>query len=229
MIKNRSECSLKSEAGFTIIETVLAIGVLAAAIASIVSLQASVVAVTSLASHHTQARWTLNSAFSQAEYLREVKGQDFFPEDSQFTWKGATDYNVDVKRKDLTKLKTSDFVKTALNIFFKTDPNSDDEKNVDQMVGVIAPFIDNPGTTNTLLQNLSGGASQPQAGRDATPNPQAPQKKSAVGPYVNLEFLVSWKNGTTTKTWKNTLLIMNQKTLADITLPNLNSPTKKNP
>ena len=227
--KKRSGLKNLSHAGFTIIETVLAIAILATFIGSIISLQASVSSVTLNSANRTKANWALRSAFSQAEYLIEVKGQGFFPEKSTFPWSAEKTYQLNVNRIDLDKLKPSDFVKTAFNVYYQSNPQESGANNVDQMMQLITTFLDTAAAP-VASQNSSSASTQQGNKNTTSQNKSSSDARPAnVSGFSNLEINVQWKDGSNDKEWSNTLLLMDQNMISKINIPNLSTDDKKAP
>ena len=90
----------KNQQGFSLIECILAIGILSVVIASFVGLQSSIISVTQIASDSMRASWATHSAISQMQYLIETQGQSNVPEESNFPWITDNQYSIKVTRKD---------------------------------------------------------------------------------------------------------------------------------
>jgi prepilin-type N-terminal cleavage/methylation domain-containing protein len=134
--------------GFTILECILAVGILSVVLASLVGLQSSIIFVAQNSTEKLKAVWSMRQAYSQVEYLLDVGGLTAIPEESKFTWPGDKRFVVAITKKDLKDIKPSQFLVSALKIYNFTNSNGNQNLNVDEVMGSISQLLDNPANTS---------------------------------------------------------------------------------
>lgn len=106
------------QSGFTLLETLLAIGILSVVIVQVISVQSTNVAVTQIARDNIQATWAMRQAQSQLEYVLDTLGVPGLPKAApEFEWKPMPDdsYVVKMEFKDVN-VKPSEVLITALKL-----------------------------------------------------------------------------------------------------------------
>lgn len=190
-------------AGFTILECILAVGVLALAIASIVGLQSSIVSSTRIAVNKMQASWAIRSAMEQVQYILDVQGQAFVPESVTFPWQGDTNFSTTVSRKDLNDIKPSQFLLSAMKVSNAMDPSANQNEDLDKIMAPIAAMMDNSvGTLRPKAKN--GGASAPT---------------SAQSYFCNIVVSTNWSEGNTPQTLSEGLFLIDNDVLSNFKPP----------
>ena len=195
-----------SESGFTIIECILAVGILALLVGSLITVQVSTIAVTKTSSDRLKALWALRSAMAQIDYVLDVKGQQFIPEKTALVWEGNKNFTITIQRKNLTNLKPSAFLKSAMKI--QSLSQGDSNKDVDQLIGPIGALLD-AGTdaANTTNKDSSG------------------QVKDANSTFCNLIVTVNWPSGAQTKDLSLGMFMIDSSAIANIKMPNMPGST----
>lgn len=207
ILKKNTEAS-----GFTILECILAVGVLSTVLASLVGLQSSIIYVAQNSMDKLKAVWSMRQAYSQIDYLLDTAGFNALSETSQFVWPGDNRFTVAITKKDLEKIKPSQFLTTALTFYNLVNPNGNSNLNVDQTLAPIAQILDNiPVSPNSsLIQNTSIA-------------PKANQSH-----FINLFVTVSWKTGAELNSLSDGLFLIDNNAFANLKLPNLGSPSNSN-
>src|SRR4051794_23674801 len=85
-ISNLLKNNLSQEQGFTILECILAVGILAGVLASLVGLQSSILYVAQNSLDKLKAVWVMRQANAQINYVIDAGGLPAIAESSQFAW-----------------------------------------------------------------------------------------------------------------------------------------------
>jgi prepilin-type N-terminal cleavage/methylation domain-containing protein len=177
--------------GFTLIECILAIGILSVVVASIVGLQSSIISVTQIASDGMRASWAARSTISQMQYLIDTQGQTNIPENTTIPWVTDNQFSINIKRTELKDVKISQFLTSALGVYNLVNPAGNENLDVDKTLGTITTMLD-----------TSAGS-----------NPK--------GFFSNVVIEVKWTSGITPKTISEGFFFMDKDTFANVTLPDL--------
>lgn len=154
----------QSQNGFTLLECILAVGVLALAISSIVALQSSIISSTRMAVNKMQASWAIRSAMEQVQYILDVQGQAFIPETASFPWEGDNNFTTTVSRKDLKEIKPSQFLLSALKVSNAADPSANQNLDLDRTMAPIASMMDSSvGTPKSKASNATSAPTSAQS------------------------------------------------------------------
>ena len=93
---------LSNESGFTLIESILAIGILSVVVVQLLSIQASTMQLTKTARDNIKSTWAMRQAVSQFEYYADVIGvkelKDF---ETKFAWSGDPDFQIQLRSKEV--------------------------------------------------------------------------------------------------------------------------------
>ena len=177
--------------GFTLIECILAIGILSVVVASIVGLQSSIISVTQIASDGMRASWAARSTIAQMQYLIDTQGQSNIPEETTIPWVTDNQFSINVKRTELKEVKISQFLTSALGVYNLVNPSGNENINVDQTYSAITSMLD------------SSAGSIPK------------------GFFSNVVVEVKWTSGITPKTISEGFFLMDKDTFKNVTLPEL--------
>lgn len=192
--------------GFTLLECILAVGVLALALSSIVALQSSIISSTRMAVNKMQASWAIRSAMEQVQYILDVQGQTFIPEKISFPWEGDNSFITTVSRKDLKEIKPSQFLLSALKVSNATNPSANQNLDLDRTMAPIASMMDNSLET-------------PQS--KAPNNTSAPT--SAQSYFCNVLVTATWGEGTQKHTLSDGLFLIDDNVLSHFKPPSQKS------
>lgn len=137
LILSATERKRKNSAGFTLLESLLAIGILVTVFAQIVGVQASSHAVAKSAKANIQATWALRALSAQIEYMADVKGVKGLPPDSstpntiKLNGDDAEPLRFEYKNKQ-TLIKASKFILASMRmgqgLSGASDEGGDNEK-----------------------------------------------------------------------------------------------------
>lgn len=181
------------EQGFTLIECILAIGILSVVVASIVGLQSSIISVTQLATDNMRASWAARSSIAQLQYLLDTQGQANVPESTTIPWITDPAFSINVTRTELKDVKISQFLTSALGVYNLVNPDGNDNLDVDKMLASIT----------TLLDSSAGSNSK--------------------GFFSNVVVNVKWTSGITPKTISEGFFFIDKETFANVNLPDLDT------
>lgn len=195
-----------ASSGFTLIECILAVGVLAMGIASIIALQSSIVSTTRLSANKIWASWAMRSAIEQAQYVLDVQGQAVLPENKTYLWSNDENFSITISRKDLKDIKPSHFLLTALKVSHATDPKADENQDLDRTMAPIAAMLDNS-VQSPRAKTPSGG----------------PAAISAQSYFCNLNVRTDWTEGTSKRSLSSTLFLIDPNVLSNFNPPSNNN------
>lgn len=182
--------------GFTLIECILAIGILSVVVASIIGLQSSIISVTQTATDSMRASWAARSAIAQMQYILDTQGQGNINQNTTFPWVTDNQFSITVKRTELKDVKISQFLKSALSVYNLVNPAGNENLDVDTMLSAI---------TTTLDSSVGS-------------NPK--------GFFSNVVIEVKWTSGIIPKTISEGFFLIDKETFATVTLPNLDGGKK---
>ena len=203
----------KKQEGFTILECILAVGILSAVLANLVALQSSIIYVAVNSMDKLKAVWSMKQAMSQVDYLLQAGGFNAVNESSSFAWSGDPKFNVVVSKKDLKDVKPSQFLLTAVKFFQMTDPSGNEHADVKQSLTPINDLIDNA----------------PIVSPDGVYENTALKGNSNQGPFANVFVTVNWTSGTVKNTFTDGLFLIDSISLSKIKLPDLGGGNKSSP
>ena len=126
------------ESGFTLLESLLAIGILVTVFSQIVGVQASSLAVAKNNKANIQATWALRSLVSQIEYIADVKGVKALPPESSQPppLKLDGDYEEAMRlgyKIQTPQIKASKFLLASVGLGKSLADGEDDSGGNDQM------------------------------------------------------------------------------------------------
>lgn len=103
------------QAGFTLLEAVLAIGLLSVVLSQVLGVQASSAAVTQNARDTMRASWALRQASAQLEYVLDVYGAKGLAPEGRFTWPADQNFVVSWAAKE-APVPASRFLTSAMKL-----------------------------------------------------------------------------------------------------------------
>jgi prepilin-type N-terminal cleavage/methylation domain-containing protein len=101
--------------GFTLIEAIMAIGILAVVAVQILNVQSSTILVTASARDNMVSTWVLRSIVSQVEYAVDTVGTKAMPKTADFPWSGNNEFKVSIALED-TPIEASRLMSTAMKL-----------------------------------------------------------------------------------------------------------------
>lgn len=206
-----SSADQKSEGGFTLIECILAVAILAMLLGSIVALQSSIISTTQISSDKMRAVWAMRSAMAQVDYLLEISGQDSIPETSTFPWAGDPNFTITVTRKDLKEVKPSQFLISALRVNNLVSPTGDSSLDVEKMLAPVASLLDAGSSLAGGMQDLSNTSGNPKS-------------VSAQSDYSNVVVKVEWKDASQVRSLSSGIFLIETKNLQQLQKSKPTSP-----
>ena len=105
----------KGELGFTLIESLMAISILAIVSVQILNVQSSSIAVTQSARDNMRSTWALRSTLSQIEYAVDTVGTKGMPKSADFVWSADPNFKINVTLED-TPIEASKLLSTAMKL-----------------------------------------------------------------------------------------------------------------
>ncbi|APJ03273.1 type IV pilus modification PilV family protein [Silvanigrella aquatica] len=181
-IKNKQE-------GFTLLECILAIGILSIVVASVVGLQSSIISVTQIASDSMRASWAARSAISQMQYIVDVQGQAEIPEKTTVPWETDNQFTTTITRKELKDVKVSHFLTSSLGVYNLVNPGGNENLDVDKMLASVTGMLDSTSGTNPK------------------------------GIFSNVVIEVKWTSGVLQKTIEEGFFFIDKKIFTNMVLP----------
>lgn len=194
--KNKKINITDEEQGFTLIECILAIGILSIVVASIVGLQSSIISVAQISSDNLRATWAARSTIAQLQYVIDTQGQANIPEKTNIPWKLDNKYSIEIKRTELKDVKISQFLTSSLDIYNLVSPSGNENLDVAKMLGAITTILDS----------------------SANSNPK--------GFFSNVIIQVNWTSGTIPKNITEGFFLMDKDTFSNVTLPDFPDKNK---
>jgi prepilin-type N-terminal cleavage/methylation domain-containing protein len=147
--KNPNQKIKHSEKGFTLIECILAVGILSIVVASIVGLQSSIISVTQIATDGMRASWAVRSTIAQMQYLIETQGQANLPENTTLPWVTDNQFIITVNRTELKDVKISQFLTSAMGVYNIVNPAGNENLDTERMFSSINNVLDQDLTSNS--------------------------------------------------------------------------------
>ncbi len=191
--------------GFTLLECILAVGVLSSMLASLVALQSSVIYVAQNSREKLKANWAMRQGLSQLNYFLDEKGMGALSESVSFAWGEEGRFKIEIKKKDLNEIKPSHFLISAMKFYNLTNSGGNENLNVDLTLGPISKFID--------------GAPLGSDSSNVTTS-------SSSSYFMNVFLSVNWSLGAEQKTLTNGFFLIDNNALSKIQLPQNNSDNK---
>lgn len=136
--------SNQNQKGFTLLETLLAIGILSVVVAQVVSVQSTQISVSQIARDNIRATWALRHMASQVDYVVDTLGVAGLPKDAvEIPWSADPDFTIRLDVKELN-LAPSKMITTAMQIAKLGSAENADEKKDDSAGGFkeIASMLD---------------------------------------------------------------------------------------
>jgi prepilin-type N-terminal cleavage/methylation domain-containing protein len=104
-----------SERGFTVIESLMAISILAIVVVQILNVQAASITVTQSARDNMRSTWALRSTLSQVEYAVDTVGTKGMAKSADFVWSADPNFKINVTLED-TPIEASKLLSTAMKL-----------------------------------------------------------------------------------------------------------------
>ena len=147
---------MANEKGFSLFECLIAVGVLAVALGGILALQASSVSTAQITWNLIQGRWALKATLSQIQYVLETRGPLGIPASSSFVWTANPEFQIQVKREEMSDLKPSQFFLSGLKSMSQstTEGSMDANLDVDKTFGPALSFVDTALTSKIASGSL---------------------------------------------------------------------------
>jgi hypothetical protein len=204
--------SSRDDKGFTILECILAVGILSAVLASLVGLQSSIIYVAQNSMDKLKASWAMKQANAQIDYVLNSAGLSGIPENSTFVWSGDNKFTISIQRKDLNEVKPSQFLITALKFYNMANSSDGDTQDEDKSLAPITQFLDNipMNISNDIYENKSKTKSVDQSN------------------FVNIFVTVNWTSGSVSSVLTDGLFLLDYNTLSNIKLPSLGENQNSN-
>jgi type II secretory pathway pseudopilin PulG len=172
------------EGGFSLLEAVLAIGILATILSQIVSIHAGSLATTQAAISNMKATWAIRAAAAQIQYAAEVYGSSkgIRPEVTQ-DWGADPNFKIKITNKEVN-VQTSQLLLSALRIGkLFAGPSEESEQGSDPMEGI-----------KPMLSQLDGFVPK--------------------GLYRQINIDVTWKDGESNRSISDGFFFIDDKTLS---------------
>ena len=197
----------QTEKGFTILECIIAIGILSSVIASLIVLQTSIVYIAQNSMDKLKATWSIKQAEAQLDYLLDSAGFAGVNENSSFEWLTDKNFKVNIQKKDLIEVKPSQFLMTAIKFYNLNDPSGSQHLDVERALAPAVPILDNTplASTSALFDN------------------KAVRVRINSSPFINIVFVVNWLQGKQNQTFQDGLFLMDNYALASLQIPNFTS------
>lgn len=184
---------LKSNKGFTLLEALLAMGILSIVTVQIINVQSSSVAVTSTTKNVTRATWAMRSAVSQLQYVLDAYGVEGLPKETAYNWPVDENFKVTVLTKE-TIIEASKLLSTVMKLGSaggKSEESDTAKKEEDPTKGM-----------KEIGEILDG---------------QIPKDM-----YRSVKLLVTWKDGETDKSIEGGMLVIDDA-IIKLNVPGLDS------
>ena len=92
----------KRSLGFTLLETLIALGILASIAVQLLSVQSNTISVTQLARDNMRATWALKGLLAQMQYFVEVYGLKALPEEMEIPWEIDPSFKIKLRSKEVS-------------------------------------------------------------------------------------------------------------------------------
>lgn len=122
----KSNRTSRRESGFSLLEALLAIGVLAVVTVQIVSVQSASMEITASAGTNQLATWALRSATAQLQYVLDAYGVDGLPPSANYTYGPEKSMTVEVLSEE-TSIEASRLFMAALGMATQLSGGAQDE------------------------------------------------------------------------------------------------------
>lgn len=130
----------KNQKGFSLIECVIAVGLLATVVGSMIALQSSILRILQNSIEQRKAEIIMDSTKAQIEYVLSIKEQNDFPKDTKLPTPFDPLFKSQVTRVDKTKIKLSQFLISAMKIYNLA--NGQNALNIDVLAQQYAAGLD---------------------------------------------------------------------------------------
>lgn len=170
-----------NQSGFTLLESILAIGILSVVVVQILGVQTSSVMVTQTARETMRATWAMRQTVAQIEYVLDAFGAKGLPAEAKYDWPADPGFVTSFVSTQ-TSIAASKFFTTAMRLGAQT--NGDAEKNTFASEDPASGF---KGIGDLIDQ---------QVPKDI---------------YYSLAIVVNWKQGDTARSLDSGLLIVDDK------------------
>ena len=198
--KEKAAKKNSNEAGFTLLECILAIGILSSVLASLVALQSSIIYVAQNSMDKLKAVWAMRQAESQLDYIIDAGGLSAIPAKAAFVWSADKRFTVSINKKNLNDIKPSQFLITALKFYNLS--KGDEDTDVQRMLAPVVQLIDTPPATSS-------------SGTENT----SIRKGVEDSNFINVFVAVSWLSGSTPLHFDDGLFLMDINSLSGLSLP----------
>jgi hypothetical protein len=200
------------DGGFTILECILAVGILSSLIGSLIVIQSSIVAIAQNSIDTMKSTWALRQAAAQMDYVLDAGGFPSLKMKGNFSWPGDPKFQVTVEKQDLTEVKVSQFLKTAVKFYHLSDPMGSENLDVDRTLAMAYAILDGSplASSSSLFENKSL------------------QSDVSQTPFVNVILSVRWMQGSQAKVLEDGFFLMDNFALSSIRIPDFsgNSETE---
>lgn len=131
--------------GFTLLETLLAIGILSVVIVQVLSVQSSNVSITQVSRDNVRATWAMRQAISQLQYVLDTLGVEGLPKNPvEFAWSADEKFVVRVEVKE-ENIEASRLLMSAMKLASfgqQPDEESDEENDPQAALKEVASLLD---------------------------------------------------------------------------------------
>ncbi|WP_186645941.1 type IV pilus modification PilV family protein [Fluviispira vulneris] len=186
-----------NESGFSLLECILAIGILSIVIGTIVGLQSSIISSTQISGDNMKASWAMRSAISQLQYVLDTGGSNAVPNEAEFPWATDEQFKISLIKKELKEVKPSQFLLSAMGVYNLISPDGNEQSDVSATFSSITPLLDAP----------AGAQSQSF--------------------FNNVTILVNWRDASTQRSITEGFFFIDKDALKGVNLPNLGGDDKK--
>ncbi len=190
----------KCQAGFTLIECLLAIAILSLVLISIISLQSSVVSVTYQSINKIKSTWAMKKTFAQLDYVVDVLGMEGVPESKEWNWSQDESFQISLTSKEPKDLKLSDFLITAYK-FYNFTKKQDSSIDIEKTLAPFTAILDQQTIAKTTVESNTIGTMK------------------NLGPFLNVNLTVNWTTGKEKKHIEDSLLLIRSATFFNLKLP----------
>jgi hypothetical protein len=186
------------EDGFSLLECVLAIGVLSVVLASIVGLHSTIIANTQISKNSLQAAWAARAMMAHMQYLLDTpESENNLPKNTSFLWKSNQKFFVLISKTEFKEIKLSHFLMTYLGIYKFISPRLDENLETENMLSPIIESLDSA---------LPAGAENP---------------------FKKITLEIHWNTGSIQKKLQEKFFFVQKNIFNGVTLPNIGNENKK--
>jgi prepilin-type N-terminal cleavage/methylation domain-containing protein len=188
-MQNSSNPTSNKQSGFSLLECLLALGIMAVLSVQVLSVMANSIAISQKSWDNMRATWAMRSAFSQLEYVMDAIGFENLPKSEiNYEWTGEKGFRVRFL-VDEASIEASSLLVTALKagaaMGAAQDPNAkkedEAESGISEQIKSIGPMLDS----------------------------QVPKDM-----YKRVTVEVSWPDGEARRTMEGGVLLINEKAIA---------------